>query len=586
MVPLPESTKNKSVIGNNSPEKSKSHTSRKFIYIILTLIIGAFCMVAFLFFTGLLNVSQINIIGNKITQIIKTRLVNLRNDLAVTKKIIAKDGGTVTVKSPSGLFYSLYIPPGALSGDSNITLTPLSESPLTDFPGIDPGVNIGPDGISFSSEGTLTISNNNPDPGNDISGGQPGGGGQPPGNGPSPGSSQPPGGSGGFDEITPISVPPRRQPPGMEVISPVPQIPNLNGNNGQDIASIVGQYGIKMPDLSLAGNANPSQPVISKVPSPFDENSVIVVIDHHGGVRVPSPYTSQYSGISISVSGSGNVAPAASSTDAAKSAAGQAAVNAQSTGGGCTDEFILATERFINTGGKGDDISKTYSNILKRCKNERINLLEKQCKNDSVLLKRKDFISFLTVLRSIHDDEAVAKVENLMNTCTGQLEFETTDNLGAIVTKFNANVCGYVDDLWSAKMATVMHSGGDTVFTVEGTGTFNLPPIRGDWGAALTARYEVSSYGMNLPWAVVGYFDGRRKIWVRSQYMQRKFVEATIQMKSTCVSTVPLPGGPASNKQIQNSSGSKNAVITDAPPIKPVSNTTGNDLPPVGELPN
>jgi hypothetical protein len=585
MKPLLPGTETYEKINPVPPVRKSPSQKRKILMLILVLLL--IIPVFILIMTGLVK-GKIPMIGNILQDIIKLRSVSKRDDLEVRKKINAKDGGTVSVKSPSGLTYTLYIPPGSLKSDTEISLTLLSGSPLVDMTGSDPGVNVGPDGTVFDPPGTIAIGNQpGGQPGGGIPGGQlPGSGGNTSGPG---GTTGPQGGSGpagGSRSQVGITLIPKRPPADMEVITP--GVSGLSKYGGMDLGAVMQQYGVKLPEIPQTGNQGTIPEVEEPAESHFDDN-ILVVFDGRSGVKVPPVNKVKGGVIVIRVSGSGNVVPVNPDKAAAKTAVRQAAANAEASGGGCTDEYMSAVERFINLGGTSDEISQINGNILKRCRDEKLTQLTKQCQTDRVLVKRRQFTSLIKILEAVSDDEGVGKAEKVMSECEGKLEFETVDSVGTIVTTTSANVCGFVDDLWNAKATTVMTSGADTVFTLEGQGTFSLPAFGGQWGCRMTGRYQVVSLSMGMPYAAVGTFDGLKGVRVASPYQQDQFRDAIITMKGSCISAPALqvPGSNSSGKKTgsQDSVSDKKVPITDAPPIKPLPGNEDTDLPPLEPLP-
>jgi len=77
-------------------------------------------------------------------------------ELKASKIIKAQEGGRITVTDPNGVEITLFIPPGGLDEDQEISLVPLEEPPAEDFDDdLGNGVIIEPDDIDFNDPAVL-----------------------------------------------------------------------------------------------------------------------------------------------------------------------------------------------------------------------------------------------------------------------------------------------------------------------------------------------------------------------------------------------------------------------------------------------
>ena len=71
---------------------------------------------------------------------------------------IGSGGGIVRTTDAAGVIITLTVPPGALTADTALTMTPLASSPLVNAAGaLSPGVNFEPDGLQFAGAATLSF---------------------------------------------------------------------------------------------------------------------------------------------------------------------------------------------------------------------------------------------------------------------------------------------------------------------------------------------------------------------------------------------------------------------------------------------
>jgi len=90
--------------------------------------------------------------------VLKTKTPITLHLWAITEKISAAEGGEVSVTDPKGTLIKLTVPAGALSQDTEITLTPLDEVPIENYTSVlGNGVLIAPEGLKFSKNAILTF---------------------------------------------------------------------------------------------------------------------------------------------------------------------------------------------------------------------------------------------------------------------------------------------------------------------------------------------------------------------------------------------------------------------------------------------
>jgi len=166
---------------NNRPEKKKSSVCLPLAIVgIIFLLVGIFLLIwmwpfIFSFFMDLrsgdfslsktFETSKGTLKGKNLASLIDP-------SKTIIKRITAKNGGQITAQTASGLYFTLNIGPGSLEKDTDISITPIDESPIENYPDPDdPGVVIGPPGTNLGNGSSVSVSGNPPSGG---SGSQPG----------------------------------------------------------------------------------------------------------------------------------------------------------------------------------------------------------------------------------------------------------------------------------------------------------------------------------------------------------------------------------------------------------------------------
>ncbi len=409
----------------------------------------------------------------------------------VTKRITAANGGQITVQTANGLYFTLNIGPGSLKKDTDISLTPIKESPIENYDPDDPGVIIGPDDTNLGDDSTATVSEDPPaDPGD---------------------SGADPGTSGGGTTSPPII------PPGTP--GGVPDLTNLTGLLGGN-ASMATPSG-NFPDQGAAtgntgnsrndGRANGSNAGSSR----FTGTDVIIFTSYGGGVRVIPATPSDDGG---SISGPIDETGATSFDDPDANESDALADNAATASGGtCSPEFLQVMANAAQSGGADSSAAQA---ALRDCFN--VEWLNNLCVNDPVKLRRTYFQQRIALARR-YDAQAASEIENLMNQCQARYHFHGEGihpQSTAEVTMFSsidANVCGYVDDKWTGTQVYQMRAEYNSGYDFEGTAEFNLPPGGGHFSGIThgTNSMAVGGVGVGIPnfdFGFEGSFDGYKTI--------------------------------------------------------------------------
>lgn len=111
------------------------------------------------------------------------------------------------------------------------------------------------------------------------------------------------------------------------------------------------------------------------------------------------------------------------------------------------------------------DDSKFARVNIKKCLEDRLNDMEGKCKNNKMLLRRRDINILIILLESQKMQDEKLQAIKLKAECTAEYQIKGESsaeiNSGVMSYKIDAKVCGYLDDFWDAKEA------GD--ITVPGT---------------------------------------------------------------------------------------------------------------------
>jgi hypothetical protein len=464
----------------------------------------------------------------------------------VTKRITAKDGGQITARAKSGLYFTLNIAPGSLEEDTDISVTPVGESPIENYDPDDPGVVIGPPGTSLGSGSSVSVSGN-----------QPSGSGSQPGAGVGSGTaSTPPG--------TPPETPPET-PPGLP--------PGTTGNV-PDLGSLAEIFG-NNPSIAIPGNIpsgqggatgsgssdrNDNGPAGSSGDQPrFSDRDVMIFVDYNGGVHtVPATISNKGNWIMGPIDETGATSTDDPDEEESESIADNAASNSgAASSGACTGEYIEALARTIATASAAGDTAAVsrYESEIRRCNSESANHLQYLCDNNPTQLRRKDFQNRLALARALPASEGAATViEWLMNDCQNKYRFrgEGTNPQAAaggvrLLSSLDANVCGYLDDEWEGTQTYEMSPGANTFHHFEGQAKFRLPPNGGSFSGTSrgTQTYVVAGRGVPLPnidFGFMGNFDGNATIASLNLYPEVILSNIPITLEEMhCVSLAPMP---------------------------------------------
>ncbi len=547
----------------NQPEKKKSSACLPLaIAGIIFLLLGVFILVWMwpFIFSFLMELRSGNFSLPKISETAKGNLggKNLSSLIdpskTITRRITAKDGGQITARTASGLYFTLNIGPGSLEKDTDISVTPIDESPIDNYPDPDdPGVVIGPPGTNLGPGSSVNVSGNPPSGG---SGSQPGtsaGGGTtstppttPPENPPTAPPGTPPGTSGDIPDLGDLAgllggnatmTTPSENPPGQ------------GGTTGNG----AGNGDRNRGDGNESTGSRGGQPR-------FPDTAVIIFTGYGGGVRaVPAEPSDDGDEISGPIDETGATSTDDPTEGESEDITDNAAANSgAASGGACTGEYIEALARTIATASAAGDTAAVsrYESEIRRCNSESADHLKYLCDNDPIRLRRKDFENRLALARALPASEgAVSIIEWLMNDCQTRYHFHgegfAPGSQGSGVLMFSSldtNVCGYVDDEWAGTQ-TYQLSYRNTSHTFKGTTNFHLPPGGGPFSGI---SHGVNSYVVagqpvalpNIDFSFTGTFDGYKTINPLTLYPA--MVVATgvpiEPQERRCVPLAPLPG--------------------------------------------
>lgn len=475
----------------------------------------------------------------------------------ITKRITAKDGGHVTAQTASGLYFTLNIGPGSLEKDTDISITPIEESPIENYPDPDdPGVVIGPPGTNLGNGSSVTVSEDPPAP-------------EPDGSGAGPGTT----GAGGGTTSTPPTTPPGTPPTTPPGIPPgtsgdIPDLGNLAGLFGNNLSTTTpsenppsqggttGNTGTRGNDR----NTDNGSPNGSSLGFPrFTDKTVIIFVGYGGGVSaVPTERSDDGDEISGPIDETGATSTDDPTGEESEDITDNAAANSgAASGGACTGEYIEALARTIATASAAGDTAAVsrYESEIRRCNSESANHLQYLCDNDPVRLRRKDFENRLALARALPASEGTASViEWLMNDCQTRYHFygegfaPGSGEAGVtIFSSLDANVCGYVDDEWAGvQNYRISAEGGSHVF--EGTTKFKLPSGGGQFSGTSHGTHSMIIIGRSVEVAnfdiiFTGNFDGYKTINPLTLY-PATVVAAGVPIETQerhCVPIAPLP---------------------------------------------
>jgi len=516
------------------PQKRKKPLWLKIILIILALLFLSF----FAFFFSPLRFLPFLLIdklaGKKLAfpqkQIFKTKKPTPLPDKAVKKKIIAQEGGQLTVNHPKGYTITLNIPPNALEEDTEITLTPTEDDPIDDGDD-DPGVVVDPPEVDF-------------DPPADL-------------------------------EFVPS------EPPPAEV---VPDTTEPDTDAGFDF-----QPPVKGPPLA---SASPAADLGTR--TSLDPFSQFVFVDRDNNIHItsfrPGPYFWAIGGL-IKTGGDAAANDDPTQADLEK-AADQAAKNSGNTCTDEFLQALMALINYLKSKGAEAEQARTrYGQLLEECEeNQCLTRIENLCQTNRMGLRRQMFEDcWNTIVMISGNNDKAQRVMVLKDTCTAQYQFTVSathpQSQGGVTLQgyINAEVCGYLDDKWEGQyrydtIANVSGGSGDHYITSDIN--FNLPPL----GGRFSINCENTQSGLELMGTFIpvplpltgawpGTFDGIS--WVSARTYADILLQDQIKLVSEgCGDVVPplapLPGGP-----------------DQLPPLAPLPGNLPDDnqLPPLEPLP-
>jgi hypothetical protein len=447
----------------------------------------------------------------------------------VTKRISAKMGGQITVRTANGKYFTVNIGPGSLERDTDISLTPIEGSPIEGYPNLDdPGVVIGPPGTNLGNGSTVTVSEDPPAP-------EPGDPGADPGTNQDGGSTAPPGTSEDIPNFGDLS--------GLLGGNASMTVPSGSGNPSGQAGAANGNTGTNRNNRNTAGSS-PSGADEESSQSP--DTSVIILTGY--GVRVgtvPTTHSDDDDSDTAPIDETG----AASADDPDENESEDLADNeAAISGGTCSPEFLQVMAGAAQAGGAGSSAAQA---ALRDCFN--VEWLNNLCVNDPVKLRRSYFEQRIALAR-LYDAQAASEIESLMNQCQAKYHFhgeginpQSTGEV-RISSSLDATVCGYIDDQWTGEEIYRLSAGADSFHEIKGTAEFNLPSGGGSFSG--TARGEntmvIIGKGVAIPNFEAGFtgnFDGTKTI--HNLYLVPAGVNASIVpielQGKDCVPLAPLP---------------------------------------------
>ena len=413
----------------------------------------------------------------------------------ITKRITAKNGGQITAQTASGLYFTLNIAPGSLEKDTDISITPINESPIENYPDpTDPGVVIGPAGTNLGSGSSVSVSGNPPSGG---SGTQPGTG------------------AGGGTTPTPPTTPPGTPPGTSGDIPDLGSLADLLGNNASMTAPSETSPGQGAGDRERdreRGDGN--EPVGSWGGQPrFSDTAVIIFVGYGGGVStVPTEPSDDGDEISGPIDETGAASTDDPTEEESEGITDNAAANSgAASGGACTGEYIEALARTIAAASRAGDTAAVsrYESEIRRCNDESADHLKYLCDHNPIQLRRKDFENRLALARALPASSGTAsEIERLMNECQNKYRFRgegTIPEAAAygimLLSSLDAEVCGFLDDEWMGTQTYEMSPEPNTAHTFEGKTKFRLPPNGGQFSGTshVENSFVVIGRGVAIP---------------------------------------------------------------------------------------
>ena len=468
----------------------------------------------------------------------------------VTKRISAKNGGQITVRTASGLYFTLKIAPGALEKDTDITLTPISESPIEGYPNPDdPGVVIGPENTNLGDGSTVTVSEDPP-----VEPADPGGSTTDPGTGTGPGgTTNPPGTPPENPPDTPPGTPPTAPPGTSGELPDLSHLADLLGNNTMTTnpsgnpsgGGTTGNMGANRDDRNTgSGGSNRD----GTSPGRFSDKTVIIFTGYGGGGVSPVPTEPSEDGDSAT----GPVDQTGGTTvdDPDESEAEDLTKNAAAASGGtCSPEFIDAIKAMADIPGypAGSIMARTLDDCLN------LEWLRDKCQNNPIALRRLYFKERLRIAADLQAPaEKVEEINRLMNECVARYEISASGSDSSLGVPMSATanlwVCGYLDDTWQGTMAYQIVPPGlpGAGHYFSGTvNSMNLPPRGGTFAAEAAPDSHFGGAGLvdlsNISLGLWGYFNGQSTLNPLNIYVVAVKNVPINMTQRPCVPLAPLP---------------------------------------------
>ena len=465
----------------------------------------------------------------------------------VTERITAKNGGRVTAQTANGLYFTLNIGSGSLEKDTDISITPISESPIENYPNpSDPGVVIGPPGTNLGDDSTVTVSEDPPATGPDGSGDP----GAPPGTPPDVPPTAPPGTPPTAPPGTPPTAPPGT-PPGTS--GDIPDLAGLLGLLGKNTMTTTpsgnpsGQGSGATGNTGAHRNTGNGSSSGSNAGSPrFSATTVIIFVNYGGGV---SPVPTDPSDDGDSATGPIDQTGGTTVDNPDEGEAEDLAKNAAAASGGtCSPEFIDAIKAMA------DIPDYPAGSIMARTLDDCLNLewLRDKCQNNPIALRRLYFKERLRIAADLQAPaEKVEEINRLMNECVARYEISSSGSDPSLGVPMSATanlwVCGYLDDAWQGTMAYQIVPPGlpGAGHYFSGTvNSMNLPPRGGTFAAEATPDSHFGGAGLvdlsSVPLGLWGYFDGQSTLNPLNIYVVAVNSVPINMTQRPCVPLAPL----------------------------------------------
>lgn len=429
----------------------------------------------------------------------------------VSKRITAKDGGTVKTTDAKGTIATLSIPAGALAEDVTISISPLQEIPVTNVSGvISNGVIIEPEGLHFLKNAQLTFEFK---PMKSVS-----------------------------FVTTSVRLASNQDP--AEILQNLTQSLNtLNAEVKKATAPVASSGGTK-----AAKNTLPKQ-------------AAIIHVDHQTGrIAVAESTRAIYGSKITTMIGSLSSFPLVDMGGPSGGALGQNDLQngAAASGGACTPAFMNAMLRVASWqqgfGGSGGDA--TAMEAVQDCGRAALEEMEQRCQNDVVHVTRREMVGLIAMLQSLPDLQVqVNRAQQLMQECKRIYSVSADTDVpvpeGKSTYGISAQLCGYLDEQWvgteiSDYKLNVEDGWINHIYT--GEIRFTLPHGGGPFQLATKGNALVTSHfpRIKIPDTVfysegdgqIGNYDGNKQMTIFYRLYGHKDIPLPIEVtKQQCEST-------------------------------------------------